>query len=79
MRVRRKQDIDAPCKFLLTDDDGKANERYPAIDCDYKCAFCAWNPAEQKRRLNCPMEKNGRYWNLVIGRKNEKVSTSEPG
>jgi len=48
----RKIGLQTPCLFL---DWNERKRRYdataPAVNCNYNCAVCGWNPAERDRRL----------------------------
>lgn len=47
MASSTKQRILAPCGYI--NEDGK--HAWPAVDCEYNCEACGWNPKEAKRRV----------------------------
>ena len=37
----------------------------PAVECNYSCRFCGWNPAEHERRMSDGQWiKHGDVWSL---------------
>ena len=40
-----------PCMYESRNKKGEKQMKKPAVDCDFNCPYCGWNPEEQKRRL----------------------------
>ena len=52
-----KRNVNAPCVFLGRDErNGEKRMFYPAVNCEFGCDACGWNPEERRRRL-----KTGRW------------------
>lgn len=54
-----KKEISAPCKYMRTLENGKQKVSYPAVDCDFQCTHCGWNPVVAKRRIAERFEQGG--------------------
>lgn len=47
-----KMAIQAPCAIAVFDKKKKKEVTvFPAVDCNYACETCGWNPCERERRL----------------------------
>ena len=46
-----KRELDVPCRFEYTNDDGKLVDAFPGVNCGFDCDTCGWNPEEHKRRM----------------------------
>ena len=61
--------IGAPCEYEFYEEKKQKNvTSWPAVDCDYDCLHCGWNPEEAKRRM-----KEG-YFTYSNVRKNAETS-----
>ena len=46
-----KRTINAPCLFLEEGKDGHIIRHAPAVDCEWNCDTCGFNPRVMQRRL----------------------------
>lgn len=46
-----KRTINAPCLFFEVDKSGHTIRHAPAVDCDWNCENCGFNPKVMQRRL----------------------------
>ncbi len=48
---RTKESIHAPCSYMGWNEALLRDEKFwPAVDCEYKCDSCGWNPIVASRR-----------------------------
>ena len=53
-----KRSMNAPCLFLEEGKDGHMIRHAPAVDCEWNCDHCGFNPRVKERRLNKWKMKN---------------------
>jgi len=66
-----KRNVNAPCVFLGRDErNGEKRMFYPAVNCEFGCDACGWNPEEKRRRLKTgKMVEAKSYISPVTGKK----------